>query len=102
MEILGELQVFGSHYNYMGGVRDEGEETDSFNGTLDSLTGSNEKAVGMQTPDCSVEMGITSVYALSSGGRSISSDVNEEGILRDNPFFPSVSSTTNVFSMALQ
>ena len=34
-----------------------------------------------------MEMGITSFLV----GKSASSEVNEEGILRDNPFFPKVS-----------
>lgn len=45
----------------------------------------------MQTPDFSVEMGITHSFVVKSSiGRSASSEVSEAVILRDNPFFPKV------------
>jgi hypothetical protein len=52
----------------------------------------------MQTPDCSVEMGITSLLIKHSTGRNPSA-LSEESIIRDNPFFPKVSCVIEIRSV---
>ena len=44
------------------------------------------------TPDCSVEIRAITSFQLAKG-RSNSSDVNEGQIVKENPFFPKVSSS---------